>query len=120
MSEGVYKQLIVWQKSMKLVGLIYEITLQFPEVEQPRLVDQLRRAAISIPSNIVEGKYRHSRRDRYRFYRIAYASCAEVDTQLCIAHKLHFLSDEQFASLQDLVDQIFRILNSLMKFEAKS
>lgn len=83
-----YKDLIVWQKAIKLAVMIYQITSSFPKEEVYGLTSQLRRAAVSIPSNIAEGRHRGSRKDFLQFLRIAYASGAEVETQLLIAKEV--------------------------------
>ena len=77
-----YKGLIVWQKSMDLVVEIYKITKILPKYETYGLADQMRRAAISIPSNIAEGQGRNSSRECVHFLKISRGSCAELDTQL--------------------------------------
>ena len=77
-----YKGLIVWQKSMDLVVEIYKITKILPKYETYGLADQMRRAAISIPSNIAEGQGRNSSREFVHFLKISRGSCAELDTQL--------------------------------------
>lgn len=85
-----YRQLIVWQKSIELVELIYKLTQGFPKAELFGLVSQIRRAAISIPSNIAEGYGRRSDKEYLQFYSFSYGSALELETQLFIAQKLGF------------------------------
>jgi len=82
---GDYRSLIVWQKSIALVRLVYQLTAQFPAEEKFGLTSQMRRAAVSIPSNIAEGQARRTTGDYIRFVSTAEGSLAELDTQLTIA-----------------------------------
>ena len=86
-----YRDLVVWQKSVELSVEIYKITSKFPKDELYGLVSQMRRSAVSIPSNIAEGKNRGTRKDFAQFLRISYGSGAELETQLEIAHQLQYL-----------------------------
>lgn len=83
-----FKELLVWQKSINFVTEIYEVTNNFPKDEMYGLTSQIRRASISIPSNIAEGNSRRSVADYLQFLKIARGSCAEVETQLIIAQNL--------------------------------
>ncbi|PJC23120.1 four helix bundle protein [candidate division WWE3 bacterium CG_4_9_14_0_2_um_filter_48_10] len=87
-----YKELVVWQKSIALVKVIYELTKNFPRSEQFGVVSQMRRAAVSIPSNIAEGYGRKSSKEYKQFYSIAYGSALELDTQLIICRELELVS----------------------------
>lgn len=82
---GNYKELIVWQKSVDLVTEVYAVTKDFPKEEIYSLTSQIRRSAISIPSNIAEGHSRRSQTDYLQFLKIARGSCAELETQLLIS-----------------------------------
>src|SRR3989338_2698991 len=82
-----YKDLVVWQKGIELVSLIYKISKRFPSEERFGLVSQMQRAAVSVPSNIAEGRGRRSRKDFIQFLYFALGSLAELDTQLIIAEK---------------------------------
>jgi len=108
-----YQELIVWQKSMQLVSSIYQLTSVFPEHERFGLSSQLRRAGVSIPSNIAEGSGRGSDRDFCRFLFTARGSLTELETQLLIATSLGYcqVTDE----LNDLINQIFAMLNRLIQ-----
>lgn len=114
MSQNSYKDLIAWQKGMELVAMIYHATEVFPSQEQFGLVSQLRRAAVSIPSNIAEGKAHYSNRDFVRFLRHARGSLAEIETQVLIAQQRHYLSDPTVARLSQALDEPGRILSGLI------
>ncbi|CAI8823833.1 four helix bundle protein [Chryseobacterium sp. IT-36CA2] len=86
-----FKELLVWQKSIDFVTEMYRITETFPKAEIYGLISQIRRAAVSIPSNIAEGNSRRSKPDYLQFLKIARGSCAEVETQLIISKNLGFL-----------------------------
>lgn len=85
-----YRDLIVWQKSVQLVKLVYELTSTFSDSEKFGLVSQMRRSAVSIPSNIAEGRYRSTKKDYCQFLTIAFGSGAELETQLELANVLNF------------------------------
>jgi four helix bundle protein len=108
-----YKDLLVWQKSMAMVKLIYELTRNFPQDERFGLVIQMRRAAVSVPSTIAEGQSRHTRGEFIQFISHAKGSLAELDTQLLIAIELGFYSLPQAEGLLSLVDELQRMLNGL-------
>ena len=109
-----YRDLIVWQKSMKLVTEIYRVTRHFPTEELYALTSQLRRCAISIPSNIAEGYGRNSALDYKRFLQIAVGSIFELQTQIEIASNLKYLSSEQLGNLSNAAKEIELMLLSLI------
>jgi four helix bundle protein len=113
-SKSGYKDLVAWQKGMKLVGLIYDVTDGFPANEMYGLVSQLRRAAVSVPSNIAEGKAHYSNRDFVRFLRHSRGSLAEIETQVLIAEQRKYLSVEQAKQLAEQLDELGRILSELI------
>ena len=116
-----FKDLIVWQKSMILVKLVYEISSELPKSEQYGLVSQLRRASISIPANIAEGRKRRSKLDFIQFLRIANGSAAELETLLILVEDLYDLSDKQTGECLDLLIEIQKMLHTMIrKLEAKS
>ena len=84
-----YQSLIVWQKAMRLAKVVYEVSGQLPREERFALADQLRRAAVSIPSNIAEGSKRGSKKEFAQFLKIAHGSLSEVETQLMLARELY-------------------------------
>lgn len=109
-----YQQLVVWQKSMDLVSAVYDLTKLLPEHEKFGLTSQLRRAAVSIPSNIAECSGRGSDKDFCRFLFQARGSLTEVETQLLIACKLNYLNAKNL-NLDELIQQVFAMLNKLIK-----
>jgi len=109
-----YKDLIVWQRAMELVVAIYELTECFPNTERYGLSSQMRRAAVSIPSNIAEGRRRGGRKEYRYFLVIAYGSGAELETQLEIAKKLSFSGDSEFTKSEMLLGEVMRMLNKVL------
>lgn len=108
-----YRDLIVWQKSMDLVERVYRMTGVFPKEEMYGLSSQVRRAAVSIPSNIAEGQARKSTAEFLHFLSIAQASRAEVETQTLIAQRLGYVTESQIKEILSLLDEISRMLNTL-------
>lgn len=108
-----YKQLKIWQKAMNLTTLVYRYTQEFPDTERFSLLSQIRRSAVSIPSNIAEGAGRESALDFKRFLHIANGSANELETQLIIAGRLGYCSSQQVAELVELIDEIQRMNFSL-------
>lgn len=101
-----YKDMIVWQKSMDLVEGIYQLVKLLPKEETYALSDQMRRAAISIPSNIAEGKTRNSVKEYMHFLSVARGSVSELNTQLLVCNRVHYLSEEQTARAIGLCENI--------------
>lgn len=110
-----HKDLIVWQKSMNLVTLVYKMTNQFPKEEIYGLTSQMRRAAVSIPSNIAEGHGRFSEKELIRFLFISLGSSAELETQLILANNLGFLNQADFKQLQELNSEVVKMLSALIR-----
>lgn len=110
-----YHELIVWQKSINLVSMIYNFTKDFPKEEIYGLTNQIRRAAVSIPSNIAEGFGRYSKNDFKRFLKISIASLFEVQTQLEISKNLQFISEEDFNKIYNATREIEAMLSSLIR-----
>ena len=110
-----YRDLIVWQKSMSLVTEIYKVTKSFPKDETYSLISQMRRCAISIPSNIAEGYGRKSTNDYIRFLNITMGSLYELQTQLEISLKLDYLDKVNFNNFYELSREIERMLGSMIK-----
>jgi len=108
-----YKDLIVWQKSMDLVVEVYKLTDNYPKTEIYGLTSQTRRSSVSIPSNIAEGRKRSSRKDYRQFLIIAYASGAELETQIEIAKRLSFAKNSDFDEVDKLLDEVMKILNKM-------
>jgi four helix bundle protein len=114
MSEG-YRDLIAWQKAKGLALDIYLCTQKFPRDEIYGLSSQMRRAAVSVPSNIAEGKGRYSRKEFVQFLYTARGSLFELATQLSIAHDLDYIDLPAFKRLEGSTDELGRILNGLIK-----
>jgi len=110
-----YRDLVVWQKSMVLVTKVYSITRLLPKEELYGLVSQIRRSAVSIPSNIAEGYGRYSTNDYIRFLQIAIGSLYELQTQLEICLNLGYLSKDTFEKIYEQSREIERMLSSLIK-----
>jgi len=110
-----FRDLIVWQKAMTLVTDVYRASSAFPASEQYGLTSQLRRCAVSIPSNIAEGFGRDSTNDYLRFLSIAAGSLYESQTQLEIARNLEFLAEQKFTQLLDQAREIERMLSGLIR-----
>jgi four helix bundle protein len=108
-----YKELIVWQKSVELVKAVYLLTNEFPKSEIFGLTSQMRRSAVSIPSNIAEGFSRKSRKEFSQFISISFGSGAELETQLLLAKSLDLSKQESFRNSENLLDQIMKMLNKL-------
>ena len=109
-----FKELIVWQKSINLVTEIYRITEKFPSNEIYGLTSQLRRASVSVPSNIAEGNTRRSKADYLQFLRIARGSCSEIETQIIISKNLEFIDDNTFETLILNIIEISKMINGLI------
>ena len=109
-----YRDLIAWQKAMDLVEAVYRATKQFPKDELYGLTSQVRRAVVSIPSNIAEGQGRTSAKDFQNFLSIAHGSLREVETQLMIAQRLGYITAEQLQPLTELAAEIGRLTNGLI------
>lgn len=109
-----YRDLIARQKAMDLVEEVYKVTDQFPKREVYSLTDQIRRAAVSIPSNIAEGQAHHSHREFSHYLRHARGSLAELETQIQIALCLKYQSESATASILKQADEIGRILSGLI------
>lgn len=110
-----HKDLNVWKKSMNLVILTYRLTGQFPKEELFGLSSQMRRAAVSIPSNIAEGHGRNSDKELIRFLFISLGSASELETQILLSSKLEFLKEEGFNQLNELNNEIIRMLVALIR-----
>ncbi len=111
-----HKDLDVWKLSVDLVTFIYHVTAKFPKEEIFGLSNQIRRASVSIPSNIAEGAARHSSKEFIQFLYIALGSQQEVDTQLLIAYKLQFITEDQYLELKLKIETIGKLLNGLIKY----
>ena len=108
-----YRDLEVWKKGIQLVKKVYLLSKKYPQEEIYGLTSQVRRAAVSIPSNIAEGQARKSANDLRRFLNISRGSVAEVDTQMVIAEELDFISQEELDDIYQDIVVIFKMLEGL-------
>ena len=109
-----FRDLAVWQHAMRLVEDVYATTSSFPSSELYGLTSQMRRCAVSIPSNIAEGRGRQSTPDFVKFLTIAYGSLAELQTQLELSWRLNYISKQANERFQEQTNEIGRMLNGLM------
>ncbi|MDO8474206.1 MAG: four helix bundle protein [bacterium] len=109
-----HRDLIVWQKAMELVTFVYEATNAFPKSELYGLTSQMRRSAVSIPSNIAEGRRRGSRKDFRNFLINAYGSGAELETQIEIAKRIQIAPDADYRHIDELLMECMRMLNKMI------
>ena len=111
-----FEKLDVWQNSIDLTVAIYKLTDNFPVDQKYNLTSQIRRACISVSSNIAEGNYRITNKDKGHFMTIAYGSIMEVINQLIIANRLNYVSDEALNQLRDDIQLIANQINKLKKY----
>jgi four helix bundle protein len=110
-----FRDLIAWQKAMGLCEQVYALSRGFPPEERFGLTPQMRRAAVSVPSNIAEGYGRRSKRDYLRFLNMALGSLCELETQLILAVRLDFTNDDGLATSMGLVRDVDRLLSALIR-----
>ena len=110
-----FDKLLVWQRAHSLVLKIYEVTNSFPKEEIWGLTSQIRRSAVSVPSNIVEGKARGSRKDFKRFLLIARGSLEEVKYQSLLAKELKYMNDEQYEEITVMIEDVGRLLGGMIR-----
>jgi four helix bundle protein len=110
-----YRDLVVWQKGIALAREIYFLTKDLPADEKFGLVSQMRRAAVSVPSNIAEGQARHTTGEFIQFISHAEGSVAELDTQLTLCQDLQLLDSQETANAANLLDDLRRMLNGLRR-----
>ncbi len=110
-----YRELIAWQRAVDLVEMIYRMTADFPKTEVYALTSQIRRAAVSIPSNVAEGQGRRTTRDFLYFLSVANGSLKEVETQIIVSQRLGFLDEHKKSKLIDLTTEVGRLISGLRK-----
>lgn len=110
-----FDKLLVWQRAHLLVLKIYEVTNSFPKEEIWGLTSQIRRAAVSVPSNIVEGKARGSRKDFKRFLLVARGSLEEVKYQSLLAKELKYMNEEQYEEITVMIEDVGRLLGGMIR-----
>ncbi|MBO5613778.1 MAG: four helix bundle protein [Prevotella sp.] len=111
---GPYQNLVVWQKSMVLAKDIFDVTARFPKSETFGLVSQMRRCAVSIPSNIAEGYGRGTNKDLVHFLYVSLGSSNELETQLILSRDFEYLNEEESSMLIQLNEQVNKMLSSLI------
>ena len=115
-----HRDLIVWQKAMDLVEVLYGATASFPKEETYALTSQIRRAVVSVPANIAEGQGRRLPKEYLYFLANARGSLLELDTHLEIAVRLSYLANDTYLTLKTQLDEVTKILNGLMRSVERS
>ena len=115
MAVQTYRDLLVWQKAMDLVVALYEVTRKFPKEELYGLTNQLRRAVVSVPSNVAEGQGRGNGDGFAYFLRIAMGSLQETQTQLILSHRLAYLRPDELDVLDERIEELGRLIRGLQK-----
>jgi four helix bundle protein len=110
-----YRNLEVWKKAIRLARVIYELTNNFPKLEEYGLTSQIRRSAISLASNIAEGQVRNSKKEFLYFLNVGLGSLAELETQLIIAQEISYISLERLEMVLGTTDEITRMIKGLIK-----
>ena len=108
-----YRQLIAWQKAMELVKMVYDLTEKFPSEEKFGLTIQIRKAVVSVPSNIAEGQGRNSTKEFINHLSIAYGSLMEVETQVMIAEMRKYISKDELDAVLNKSAEVGRLINGL-------
>jgi len=116
MSESIYRRLDAWKKAMRLTTDVYAATQSFPRHELYGLTSQLRRAAVSVPCNIAEGRGRDTKRDFRQFVIRARASTFELQTQITVAQALQYMSAEDAERLMKQSDDVLLVINGLIRY----
>lgn len=110
-----FTDLAVWQEGHKLVLMVYEITKEFPKEERYSLVDQMRRAIISVTSNIAEGFSRRSHKEKIQFYSMSQGSVTELQNQILVAKDIGYLGKDNFSKLVDQTIIVNKLINGIIK-----
>lgn len=118
MGSQTFRDVKAWQKAYDLTLAVYEIVKIFPKDELYGLTSQIKRAAVSVPSNIAEGFGRRSGREKDQFYSIAHGSLTEVENQLLIAHGVGYITDEQYLKIEPFIIESHKTLYGLRKANA--
>lgn len=109
-----FKELRIWQKGIELVKDIYKLTANFPKEEVYGLTSQMRRSAVSIPSNIAEGFKRFHSKEYMQFLHIALGSAAELETQIIISKELGFINESELQSVSENIDHLSKMISALL------
>ncbi len=114
-TERPHKKLIVWQESMELVSMVYYLCNDLPVEEKFGLISQMKRAAVSVPSNIAEGSARKSNRETIQFYYISLGSLSELDTLNVLIRNLNFINENKFVEIDEKINRVSALLNGLIE-----
>jgi four helix bundle protein len=114
--EKSHKRLDVWLKSFELAKLIYEVTKKFPSEEKYGLVSQMRRSAVSVPSNIAEGAGRQTNKDSLQFFIVARSSLSELDTQIELSHSLEMINSADYQLLAKQINVVDSLLSGFIRY----
>ncbi len=117
MSIKTFREILAWQKAHELVLEIYRVTKAFPKEETYGLISQMRRSAVSIPSNVAEGFKRCGKKDAAHFYNISQASLEELKYQIILAYDLEYIRNSDILNLHSLSDEVGRMLHGWMKVQ---
>lgn len=120
MFEYSFERLEVWKESIELVKMVYEVTKSFPVSEKYGLTSQLRRASVSISSNLAEGTSRNTNKDKAHFTTLSFSSTMEVLNQVLIAKELEFISEDNYIEIRKKLSKITNMLNALRKSQLSS
>ena len=120
MFEYSFERLEVWKESIELVKMIYDVTKSFPVSEKYGLTSQLRRASVSISSNLAEGTSRNTNKDKAHFITMSFSSTMEVLNQILIAKELEFISEDNYIEIRKKISKITNMLNALRKSQLSS
>ena len=110
-----YRELKIWKSAIEISLVVYKLIEQFPEIEKYNLSSQIRRSAVSVPSNIAEGAGRNSDKDFLRFLGIAQGSAFELQTQIIIAYKLKLIKELEFETINDSLDELEKMIWGFQK-----
>ena len=110
-----YRELKIWKSAIEISLVVYKLIEQFPEIEKYNLSSQIRRSAVSVPSNIAEGAGRNSDKDFLRFLGIAQGSAFELQTQIIIAYKLKLINELEFETINDSLDELEKMIWGFQK-----
>ena len=119
MREFSFERLVAWQESRKLNLSIYKLTKSFPDEERYGIISQMRRASISVSSNLVEGNSRYTSKDKARFFEISYGSLMELLNQVILSLDLEYLKEENYLSVRGEIEKVASLIEGLRKFHAK-
>ena len=110
-----FRDLVVWQKASALATLLYKVTENFPKTEIYGITSQMRRAAVSVSSNIAEGFKRNSKKEKVQFYSMAYGSLSELESQIEISFRLEYLTITNYDQILSAINEVSRLLDGIIR-----